>query len=158
AWRRRLEFANAHCLYPSADRAAEGLDPVTLCEFDHRALRVLALTEAGTGPLALSLAVKRVHRQHADVEDLLDRDLDLRLVRVRVNQERVPVVVELAIALLGNDRRENDVARIRDRAHLSVSLLPATPRNSSRASVVKTTSSATSTSYVFNWPASIRCT
>src|SRR5882757_7045301 len=96
--------------YPSADRAAEGLDPVTLSEFDHRALRVFALAHAGTGPLALALTVQGVHVENADVEDLLDSDLDRRLVRVRVDQERVPVLVELAVALLGNDRRDDDVA------------------------------------------------
>src|SRR5690349_18515948 len=116
---------------PSADRAAEGLDPVTVGELDHRPLRVLALAPPGPGPLALALAVERVHRQDADVEDLLDRDLDLGLVGVRVDQERVPVAVELAVALLGDDRRDDDVPRIRDSAHWSASFvpLPATARN-----------------------------
>src|SRR5512142_1680142 len=65
----------AICLHPSADRAAEGLDPVTVGELHHRPLRVLALAPPGTGALALALAVEGVHRQHADVEDLLDSDL-----------------------------------------------------------------------------------
>src|SRR6185312_1592262 len=110
--RRRLVFADSHCLYPSADRAAEGLDPVTVGKLHHRALGVLALAPPGTGALALTFAVQCVDRQDADVEDLLDSDLDFRLVRVRVHQERVPVAVELAIALLGDDRRDDDVTRI----------------------------------------------
>src|SRR4029450_6682757 len=85
---------------PSAHRAAEGLDPVTLSELDHRPLDVLALAPAQAGALALARAVERVHGQDPHVEDLLDGDLDLGLVRVGVHQERVPVAVELAIALL----------------------------------------------------------
>src|SRR3954466_14132843 len=134
---------------PLADRAAEGLDTVTVSQLDHRALGRLALTEARPGALALALAVRGVHGQHAHVEDLLDRDLDLRLVRVRVDEERVPVLVENAVALLGDHRRDDHVTRVGDSSHLSSSEASAgTPRNSSSASLVKTTSSATSTSYV----------
>src|SRR5207244_11281437 len=97
--------------------AAEGLDPVTIAGLHDRALGVLALAPAGTGPLALALPVERVHRLDPHVEDLLDSDLDGGLVRVRVNQERVPVLVELAVALLGDHRRDDDVARVGDRAH-----------------------------------------
>src|SRR3954451_8769725 len=145
---------------PLADRAAEGLDAVTVSQLDHRALGRLALTEAGPGALALALAVRGVHGQHADVEDLLDRDLDLGLVRVRADEQRVPVLVENAVALLGNHRGDDDVARVGDGGHAPASSLRSagTPRNSSSASLVKTTSSATSTSYVLSWPASIRCT
>src|SRR4051812_26992570 len=150
---------------PLADRAAEGLDAVTVSQLDHRALGRLALTEARPGALALALAVRGVHRQHADVEDLLDRDLDLGLVRVRVDEERVPVLVENAVALLGNNRGDDDVARVGDGGHAPASSLLSAdwvptgrPRNSSSASLVKTTSSATSTSYVLSWPASMRCT
>src|SRR5918998_2932841 len=132
---------------PSADRAAEGLDAVTVGQLHQRSLGRLALTEAGLGALALALAVDGVHRQDPDVEDLLDRDLDLGLVRVRVDEERVPVLIENAVALLGDHGRDDDVARVGDRAHLSPSPeVSETPRNSSSAAFVKTTSSATSTS------------
>src|SRR5262249_50660083 len=40
---RRLVLANSHCLYPSAHRAAEGLDPVALSELHDRALGVVPL-------------------------------------------------------------------------------------------------------------------
>src|SRR5436190_19251963 len=48
---------------PLADRAAEGLDAVALSQLDHRALGRLALAEARPGALALTLAVRGVHRQ-----------------------------------------------------------------------------------------------
>src|SRR4051794_35080714 len=133
---------------PLADRAAEGLDAVTVSQLHQGTLGRLTLTEARLGALALALAVDGVNRQHADIEDLLNRDLDLGLVGVRVNQERVPVLVENAVALLGDHGRDDDVARVGDSAHLSPSSAASagTPRNSSRASLVKTTSSATSTS------------
>src|SRR5690606_20834293 len=108
--------------------------------------------------------VEGVDLQDADIEDLLDRDLDLGLVGVRVNQERVPVPVQFAVALLRYDRRDDDVPRISDRGHLASSLPAAAvaatgvPRNSFSASVVKTTASLTSTSYVLSWPATIRWT
>src|SRR3954470_14699743 len=108
---------------PLADRAAEGLDTVTVSQLHHRALGRLALTEARPGALALALAVRGVDRQYADVEDLLDRDLDLGLVRVRVDQERVPVLVENAVALLGNNRGDDDVARVGDGGHAPASSL-----------------------------------
>src|SRR5258705_1212610 len=75
------------CLHPSADRSAEGVDPVTVSELHHRPLRVVALAPTGPGALALALAVERVHGQDRHVEDLLDSDLDLGLVRVRTAQE-----------------------------------------------------------------------
>src|SRR3954469_21321527 len=119
---------------PLADRAAEGLDTVTVSQLDHRALGRLTLTEARPGALALALTVRGVHRQHTHVEDLLDRDLDLGLVRVRVDEERVPVLVENAVALLGDHRRDDDVTRVGDRGHLFSSSPDSagTPRNSSR--------------------------
>src|SRR5262249_45726734 len=91
----RVVLAGSHVVYPSADRSAEGVDAVTVGELHHRPLRVLALAPTGPGALALALPVERVHGQDADTEDLLNGDLDLGLVRVRVDQEGVPVPVEL---------------------------------------------------------------
>src|SRR6187551_2817265 len=125
---------------PLADRAAEGLDAVTVSQLHQGALGRFTLTEARLGALALARAVDGVHRQHADIEDLLDRDLDLGLVGVRVDQERVPVLVENAVALLGDHGGDDHIARVGNRAHLSPSseASAGTPRNSSSASLVKT--------------------
>ncbi len=49
-----------------------------------------------------------------DAEDLLDGDLDLGLVRVGVDDERVLVLVEEPVALLGDDGRDQDVAGVGD--------------------------------------------
>src|SRR5699024_8208694 len=78
---------------PSAHRAAEGLDPVPVGELDQRPLGRLAASPAGPGALTLTLPVTGVHRDDTDVENLLDCDLDRGLVRVRSNQEGVPVLV-----------------------------------------------------------------
>src|SRR5690348_8146974 len=98
------------------DRAPEDLD-AALTKRDDRALGVSPLAEATAGALALALAVERVDVADLDVEDLLDGDLDLRLVGVRRDDEGVLVVVEQAVALLGDDRREQDVARVGQVAH-----------------------------------------
>src|SRR4051794_6699782 len=145
----------AMCLSPrypaarSGDRTSEDVDAVALGEADDRALGVLALAETVAGPARLALAVDRVDRRHLDVEHLLDRDLDLGLVRVRVHQEGVLVRVEEAVALLGHDRREQDVAVVLVQgAHLAASsvALVAPPTKASNAAFVKTTSSEASTS------------
>src|SRR4051812_21785322 len=95
----------------SADRSAEDVDRA-LAEGDDRALRVLALAEPELRPPRLALAVDGVHRLDLDREDLLDRDLDLGLVRAGVHDERVLPLVEQPVALLRDDRRDEDVARV----------------------------------------------
>src|SRR4051794_32784218 len=109
--RRRLVLANTHL-----DRAPEEVDAVALSQADDGALGVVALSETDPGPLALALTVEGVDAGHLDVEDLFDGDLDLRLVGVRANEERVLVLVDEAVALLRDDRSEQHVARIRDHA------------------------------------------
>src|SRR5919107_508083 len=84
----------------SADRAPEDVDALALGEADD--------TDAGAARLAL--AVHGVHRGDLDVEDLLDGDLDLGLVRVGVHQEGVLVEVHQAVALLAHDRTDDHVA------------------------------------------------
>src|SRR5690606_17492512 len=132
------------CLPPSAHRSAECLDPVAVGEPDQRPLGRLAPAPPGPGALALALPVDRVDGDHLHVEDLLDRDLDRGLVGVRPDQERVPVLVQQAVALLGDDRRDDDVARVGDRGHQASPSFVPTNRSSARR--VKTTSSLTSTS------------
>src|ERR687889_2017894 len=105
----------------SADRTAEDVDRA-LAEGDDRSLRVLALAQAETRATRLALAVDRVHRVDLDAEHLLDRDLDLGLVRARVDDEGVLALVEEVVALLGDDRRDQDVARVlRHGGHLVAS-------------------------------------
>src|SRR6195952_6153931 len=142
----RLVFTDTHSpLVLFASGAGEDLDRLAVRgQRDDRALGGFALAEAGPGALALALPVDRVHRGHLHVEDLLDGDLDLGLVRIRVHQERVLALLEKAVALLRDHRREDDVTRVRD--HWSASPLVRAVTNASSAAVVKTTSSARSTS------------
>src|SRR3954467_2280799 len=95
----------------SADRASEDVDRAFL-EGDDRALGVLALAQTEAGATGLALAVQRVDRVHLDVEDALDRDLDLGLVGPRVHDEGVLALVEQSVGLLRHDRREQDVAGV----------------------------------------------
>src|SRR4051794_14121063 len=73
--------------------AAEDVDRA-LAEGDDRALGVLALAQAETRATRLALAVERVDGVDLDVEDLLDGDLDLGLVRTGVDDEGVLALVE----------------------------------------------------------------
>src|SRR4051794_17638015 len=120
----------------SGDRAAEDLDRIARLEADERALGVLALPVAVAGALALALAVGGVHVQHPDVEDLLDRDLDLGLVGLRADQEGVGPLLDQPVALLRDDRRQDDVARVGNHslaASVSLAAPPASFSNFSSA-------------------------
>src|SRR6478735_7883203 len=141
----------------SADRTTEDVDR-SLAEGDDRTLRVLAAADAETGPTGLALTVRGVDRVDLDAEDLLDGNLDLGLVRPRVDEEGVLPLVEQAVALLGDDRRDEDVARVlADVGHLVSSSdseevataeapLTGPARNASSAPCVNTTSSEIRTS------------
>src|SRR5687768_2348925 len=72
-----LYFRTAISLLPRL----EDLDAVALGERDHRALLVGSLALGEAAALHLPPAVQRAHGGHLDVPDLLDRLLDLRLVR-----------------------------------------------------------------------------
>src|SRR6478672_8540415 len=92
-------------LYPRLRRCSEQVDRLAAGRQRHDgALGALPLAVSGPGALALALAVGGVHRYHLDRKDLLDSDFDLRLVRVGVHQERVHVVIDQAVGLLGDDR------------------------------------------------------
>src|SRR3954451_7151843 len=97
---------------PSADGSTEDVDPLALCKGDDRALRVLALTETGLGALALTNSVDRVDALDLDPEDRDDALLDLGLVGIRVHDERVLVLVDEPVALLGDDRLQQNVTRV----------------------------------------------
>src|SRR4051794_10708302 len=119
---------------PSGDRAAEDLDRVARLQADERALGVLALPVAVAGALALALAVGGVHVQYPDVEDLLDRDLDLGLVGLGADQEGVGPLFDQAVALLRDDRRQDDVARVGDHSFAASVSLVAPPASFSNFS------------------------
>ncbi len=67
--------------------------------------------------MRLPWPVDGVHGVDLDAEDLLDRDLDLRLVRVGVHDERVHVVLDQSVGLLGDDRSQDDVAGVSHGSH-----------------------------------------
>src|SRR3984957_4848582 len=105
-------------LYPRLRRCAEQFDRLAAGRQRHDgALGALSLAVAASGAFALALAVRGVHRGHLDRKDLLDCNLYLRLVRVRVHQERVHVVVDQAVGLLRDDRGQDDVAGVSDGRH-----------------------------------------
>src|SRR6266568_1770923 len=78
---------------------AEYVDPVAFTKRDDRALDRLARAVTESGPLPFAWPIERVHVGDLDVEHLLDGDLDLRLVRQRVDVERVLVLIQQAVAL-----------------------------------------------------------
>src|SRR4051812_760747 len=112
---------------PSGARAAEDLDAVPRGDGDDGALGVLALAHLrAPAALALALAVDRVHAVDLHVEDLLHGDLDLRLVRLGQHDERVLPGVDQAVALLRDDRGEQDVPGVAD-AHAFSSVVSVVP-------------------------------
>src|SRR3712207_1879344 len=80
---------------PGLADSREDVDGARL-ERDDGALGVLALAETELGAARLALTVDGVHRGDLDVEDLLDRELDLRLVRPGVHLEGVLALVDQA--------------------------------------------------------------
>src|SRR5215207_6912364 len=142
------------CFLCSLADSREDVDRAGL-EGDDRALRVFALADAEAGAAGLALTVQRVDRRDLDVEDLLDGELDLGLVRSGVHGERVLALVDQAVALLRDDRRDDDVARVLVvcGAHAETSSFAAlsafavfAATKASSAAVLKTMSSETSTS------------
>src|SRR4051812_27921099 len=118
----RIAMSSQSCVTsgPSGDGSSEDVDALSLGEADDRALGVRALAHAITSTPGLALPVERVDARHLDVEDLLDRDLDLGLVGVRAHEERVLVGVEQPVALLADHRRDQHVTRVlEERAHWS---------------------------------------
>src|SRR5688572_4322968 len=117
-------------------RTPEDLDALARGEGDDGALGVLALAHhAALAALALALTVDRVHAEDLHLEDLLDRDLDLRLVRLRQHDERVLVGVQEAVALLGDHRGEQDVPWVTD-AHAFSSVVSSAASASAAAAFV----------------------
>src|SRR5262249_51841473 len=124
--RRRFVVADAHeCTLSNPEACStrlpawglllEELDLVFRVQLDDGLLPVgqPAVAEAVTALLAQPRL--RPHLLDAHVEQLLDRRLDLRLVRPQVDLERVGVVVllrGLVRALFGDERLEDDLVRL----------------------------------------------
>src|SRR5207248_2020902 len=87
----------------------EELDRVAGLQLDDRLLPALLRTADLAAALRLRLHLEDVHAPHLDVEELLDRLAHLRPVRVVVHAERVLADGRAFIALLGDDRREQDL-------------------------------------------------
>src|SRR5581483_4923445 len=98
-----------------------------------RALEVAA-------PLRLGLNLDDVHGHDLDVEELLDGLADLRLVRVLVDAERVAVLLDLLVALLGDDGADQDLGGMEAHA-----LTPAFPSTSGSAASLTTSERAHTT-------------
>src|SRR5687767_4342473 len=97
-------------------RPLEDLDAVAGPELDDGLLPARLPPACPAAALGLRLHLHDVHGHDLDVEEILDGLPDLRLVRARVHAEGVLVVLDQAVALLGDDRGEDDLARIE--AHL----------------------------------------
>src|SRR5215212_8066856 len=85
--------------------------------------RLLPLTPAAArdaAALRLGLHPRRADAVDADAEDVLDRLAHLSLVRPLVDAERVLVGREQRVALLGDDRPDDHLARVHFEAAFSV--------------------------------------
>src|SRR5215210_7487115 len=85
--------------------------------------RLLPLAPAAArdaAALRLGLHPRRAHAVHADTEDVLDGLAHLSLVRPLVDAERVLVGGEERVALLGDDRPDDHLARVHSDAAFSV--------------------------------------
>src|SRR5438093_3205777 len=92
----------------------EDLDRVAGPELDDRLLPARLLPALQAAALRLRLHLGDVDAQHLDAEELLDRLPDLRLVRVRVDAERIRVAaLDLRVALLGHDRGEQNFVGVK---------------------------------------------
>src|SRR5207244_5383843 len=87
----------------------EDLDAVALAELDDRLLPTGLAPAAHAAALRLRLHLDDVHAENLHVEELFDRVADLRLVRALVHAERVLVLLDQAVALLGHDRGDQDL-------------------------------------------------
>src|SRR4051794_32925391 len=95
--------------------ALEQLDPFAGRQLDDRLLP--GSRAAGVHPAALGLRahLRGTHGRHPHLEDLLDGARDLRLVSAIVDPEGVLAVRHQGVALLGDDRLEDDLANVHQR-------------------------------------------
>src|SRR3954447_20792 len=83
-------------------------------QLDDRLLPLARATRGHPAALRLRADVDGAHVLHAHAEDLLDGLADLRLVRVRMDAERVLVGGQQRVRLLADDRPDQDLARVHD--------------------------------------------
>src|SRR5581483_4809425 len=123
---RRLVLANRHRRRLLDLRSLEDRDRLSLAHLDDRLLVAGPVPLRVAAALGLRLHLRHVHARYVHGEQLLDRLPDLGLVRVAVHAERVLAVADQAVALLGDDRRDQDLVRVQ--AHDVSSPLPGPPR------------------------------
>src|ERR1700734_3398290 len=104
---------------PEPSNAAGDVDAVPVGERHDRLLDVLLLAAHAAKNLALAFADERVHRHHLDVEQFLDRRLDLRLGRLAAHLEHELIAVRGDSRLFRDDGRDDQVVMARILAHLN---------------------------------------
>src|SRR4029078_4309159 len=110
-------------------RSLEQLDLIPRSELDDRLLPAPGLAGVDAAALRLRAHPRGPDPDDFDVEDLGDRMADLGLVGAVVDAERVLALRHQRIALLGDDRFEDDLARIHQSSLPSApSASPALPR------------------------------
>src|SRR4029450_2069327 len=120
----------------------EDLDRLALAQLHDGLLPARPPAAGHPAPLRLRANLDDVHALHLHAEELLDCLADLRLVRVRVDAEGVPAVLEQAVALLGDHRREQDFVRVEAHAapRFCTSSSAASLTRSARAQTIAATS------------------
>src|SRR5262249_7149678 len=119
----RLVLADGHVCSSSCrvrglgDRPAKDVDSLARRQRHDGPLGVGTLAPAVPGAAALARPVDRVDAGHLDPEDLLDRLPDLGLVGAGGDQEGVLAVVHEPVALLRDNRLDQDIPRVSDLAH-----------------------------------------
>src|SRR3954463_5292994 len=121
-----LRSADRHGSLPLEPlQALEDRDLVARAHLHDRLLPRPRAAGGETAALGLGLDRGGPHFDDAHVEELLDRLADLRLVRVRVDAERVLVVRGEHVALLADDRSDDDLARMHGLRGLPVGVVGA---------------------------------
>src|SRR3954447_16524616 len=129
-----------------AGEALEDRDRVALAHLDDG---LLPLARASRGPaaaLGLGLHRHRAHLDHVDAEELLDGLADLRLVRLVVDAERVLVRRRQDVALLGDDRADDDLGGFHQSLPPAARAVSSFSASSEASTALARTRSATPTS------------
>src|SRR3954453_18023739 len=92
--------------------ALEDRDGVALAHLHDRLLPGARAAAGVAAALRLRGNLGRAHLEHGHAEQLLDRLLDLRLVRVRVDAEGVLVDRRQHVGLLGDDGTDDHLGRV----------------------------------------------